>query len=1076
MNKLIAWVISGLALTCQANWNLIDDFDSYDNSAAASLGATPGNRSGDVWVGVYDGTSGALITDDDDPEDNSVAAFYTAGWRGLETDLKNSFSTDLSLPDGDIATYFFQLMAEGSATDCMIGLSESTDSVDESNSWMDFAVMPYVNSGNLKVYSTSGGDQTIQAMTDGEWYNIWLVINNGAKTFDIYVSTGTDAGMLAYSGLSMGRITAPGNLEAFAIMNNGTDRVHVDNLYRSVGETLSNPLPGGSDPSASATACTPSPDPVYAGTPLILSASVTGTQPITYLWQTDGMSGGSNWSNLSGSVTNAYMLDTADLVAGSYQYRLVVTNSVGAYTNIAATVLISAASAPMVVDDISFDPAATVVAGEAVTVSASFEGTLPICYQWQLDGVDIAGATNASYTMTTGYSDAGSYSLVASNQIGSTVSAPAALSVVAFIPNVVGGALAGVTNETVYLMCYHEGYYPAGGSSGVFLSWSTNGYDFNPLNDAHPLFVPPEFPGDDADNTDDWANLVRDPSMVYGPDGLFHLVYTSDINSRSFGYAESPDLVHWSNIKLVQVWQNETNSIGHTWAPEIFYDDVRDRYQIAFSSNVGTGTLRLYYTLTSDFETFSDPEELFWYPDGSWEQIDACVAKVEADYYVMVYKENAEIWLMDSTLPSGSWSNAVQVTSGGDEGPCIVKIGDAWHVYWDNYGYTDDVFGLTVSYDLENWTEVTSQANLPKKADVPDYGYDGGPPHHGTVFAAPLSALGAFTAPMQDNVTNLTSLVYRWSFEESEGAVSDGGIVMDSVSGAAAVVSGDGAEFTGSGLLLPGDTDGTGGAAYIDLPNGMISSLTNLTVEIWATPQSSKSWQRLFSFGRTAESGEGGGEWSGPASAGISAEDVLFWSINQGSDISRQRLTMQLNGGEFRAQSDTCVDTVAGTQYHFVFTFEDGTGFFGASGGRMSFYRDGYRIGWRDVAFRLQDLEDVNNWLGRSQWSGDSNSNVEYNEVRIYSEALSWYEVYGHYQTGPDVAVQTLPALSLKCAGGTNTLIWPGNSIGVTLQHTEVLSSSNQWMNVTNEATTTTEGIQVEMPLPDDHAFYRLGR
>ena len=106
------------------------------------------------------------------------------------------------------------------------------------------------------------------------------------------------------------------------------------------------------------------------------------------------------------------------------------------------------------------------------------------------------------------------------------------------------------------------------------------------------------------------------------------------------------------------------------------------------------------------------------------------------------------------------------------------------------------------------------------------------------------------------------------------------------------------------------------------------------------------------------------------------------------------------------------MNTSTGTKYQYVFVFEDGVGYDGASGGRMSFYRDGGKIGYRDVAFRLQQLEDVNNWLGRSQRSGDSSSNVEYDEVRIYSEALDAFDIYGHWLAGPDVPV--LEALYLR--------------------------------------------------------------
>ena len=140
----------------------------------------------------------------------------------------------------------------------------------------------------------------------------------------------------------------------------------------------------------------------------------------------------------------------------------------------------------------------------------------------------------------------------------------------------------------------------------------------------------------------------------------------------------------------------------------------------------------------------------------------------------------------------------------------------------------------------------------------------------------------------------------------------------------------------------------------------------------------------------------------------------------------------------------------------------------------MAFYRDGLQIGWRDVPFRLQDLDDVNNWLGRSQWSADSNSNVEYDEVRIYSKALSWYDIYGHYLAGPDVTVIENPGLNLDISDGISTLTWPGNTVGFSLNYAGELSASNVWSVVTNGVVNSTNGLLVRIPLSGEMAFYRL--
>ena len=273
---------------------LIDDFDSYNNSRTNSLGATPGNLTGDVWVGEFDGTGSAYVTDDPDG-DQSLAVREGSGWRGAETDLANNFATDVSLADGDTATYFYQVMAEGTATDCMVGLAENRDAVDINNSWQDFSVMPYVSGGNLKVYGDNIGDQAVTAMTTGQWYNVWVVVDNAAKQFDMYYSTGLNDGTLAYANVDFGRVTSPANLQAFAIMNNGTDLVHLDNLYMTPGENTSNPLAGG-------TALAYSPQVMTVDSDLTLLAGSAVVLDIA----TDGVN---DLLNVTGSLTAGGTLD-----------------------------------------------------------------------------------------------------------------------------------------------------------------------------------------------------------------------------------------------------------------------------------------------------------------------------------------------------------------------------------------------------------------------------------------------------------------------------------------------------------------------------------------------------------------------------------------------------------------------------------------------------------------------------------------------------------------------------------------------------------------------------------------------
>jgi len=250
-------------------------------------------------------------------------------------------------------------------------------------------------------------------------------------------------------------------------------------------------------------------------------------------------------------------------------------------------------------------------------------------------------------------------------------------------------------------------------------------------------------------------------------------------------------------------------------------------------------------------------------------------------------------------------------------------------------------------------------------------------------------------------------IVNRWSFNNTAGPAPSGTIVNDLVSGADATIRGVNATFDGNAIILPGGSNGqddqSGIAAYVDLPNGLISTKTNLTVELWATPVSEQAWQRLFDFGRTVQAGDGvDGEWTGAsAPGGTSSSDGLFLSFQIGGDINQQRLEANLDGGSFHTLN-TAEATTLGVQYHYVVTYESGAGSFPA-GGQVSWYRDGVLIGTLDVSFPLSQIEDVNNWLGRSQWSADANANAAYNEVRIYDSALSAAEVTAAYLAGPEV-------------------------------------------------------------------------
>ncbi|MEO8018019.1 MAG: PQQ-dependent sugar dehydrogenase, partial [Pseudomonadota bacterium] len=99
---------------------------------------------------------------------------------------------------------------------------------------------------------------------------------------------------------------------------------------------------------------------------------------------------------------------------------------------------------------ISTQPAdVTVAAGQSATFSVSASGTAPLQYQWQRNGVNIAGANSATYTLTTTANDNGaSFRALVSNDFGSATSNAATLTVLTNIAPT--GTITAPTNGTSY--------------------------------------------------------------------------------------------------------------------------------------------------------------------------------------------------------------------------------------------------------------------------------------------------------------------------------------------------------------------------------------------------------------------------------------------------------------------------------------------------------------------------------------------------------------------------------------------------------------------------------------------------
>lgn len=223
------------------------------------------------------------------------------------------------------------------------------------------------------------------------------------------------------------------------------------------------------------------------------------------------------------------------------------------------------------------------------------------------------------------------------------------------------------------------------------------------------------------------------------------------------------------------------------------------------------------------------------------------------------------------------------------------------------------------------------------------------------------------------------TLSHRYAFNGT------GSIAFDSRGGADGVIAGEGALLDGNGVvaLTGGDIEG-----YVDLPNGILSSLGSTTLEVWLTFFGGDSWERVFDFGDNSGGVEG--------DRGRGGLTYLFMTPRL-RDASRQfvRVAYQRDGAD-EVQLDATRGVPTGALTHLAVTFDQETA-------QLRLYFDGELENEKvleDVV--LSEINDVNNWLGRSQYIADRSLSGTIEEFRIYSVALTPAEVRTSFRAGPN--------------------------------------------------------------------------
>lgn len=267
--------------------------------------------------------------------------------------------------------------------------------------------------------------------------------------------------------------------------------------------------------------------------------------------------------------------------------------------------------------------------------------------------------------------------------------------------------------KSAYLFSYFKG----NGEDGLHLAWSEDGYSWKALK-GDSSFLSPAVSKD---------KLMRDPCIIRGADGLFHMVWTVSWTDKGIGYASSKDLIHWSEQQFIPVMSHEPTA-RNTWAPELTYDKKKKEYMIYWATTIpglfpetqttadNSYNHRIYYVTTKDFKKYSDTKLLY---DPGFNSIDATIVK-DGKRWVMFLKDETRepaqknLKVAFAKKLSGPYSKAGDPITGKfwAEGPTTLRKDNTWIVYFDKY--TEHKYGAVSSSDLEHWTDVSDKISLPK--------------------------------------------------------------------------------------------------------------------------------------------------------------------------------------------------------------------------------------------------------------------------------------------------------------------------------------------------------------------------
>jgi hypothetical protein len=217
----------------------------------------------------------------------------------------------------------------------------------------------------------------------------------------------------------------------------------------------------------------------------------------------------------------------------------------------------------------------------------------------------------------------------------------------------------------------------------------------------------------------------------------------------------------------------------------------------------------------------------------------------------------------------------------------------------------------------------------------------------------------------------------------------EGGVVVDSLEGRNGRVlhaqEAIPAEQLGK-LQMNGRLNLDGSGTYVELPAGLLAGLASATFEVWMTWRGGAFWTRVFDFG----SDDGGNRASG--------ETYLFLTPSNGTNGAlRAAISAAGIEGEVVADGEAALPVAADvsiTPEHVAVVVDEATL-------SLRLYAAGELVSSAPLMTTLTAIDDVNDWIGRSNYRLDPPLYGSLIEFRIYEQALTPEQIRASYQAGP---------------------------------------------------------------------------